>query len=413
MYHKKATPKLSSKIKTKLLFNLSEKMPAIFYEIFNKQIILNPKTIVELEKALHKLFEQLQNAEDNDNLKVLRNRLESLLEDKSRHANKKARKSFKPLYAILEEIEDYLEHFDEKRRKKQVLVDVVKKVEDRYKACKNITPEKRDKYTEACIKKSTIDYEKELIKLQVELLKLQKHIKENNEKVLIIFEGRDAAGKGGTIKRFKEYLNPRGSRIVALEKPSDIEKTQWYFQRYINHLPAGGEMTFFDRSWYNRGGVEPVMGFVNRENYNKFLTDVPNFEKMLIDSGMKIIKFYFSVCKDEQAKRFDSRVTNPLKQYKLSPIDQFSQQLWDKYTLAEYHNFKNTHSDHAPWTIINSDNKKKARINAIKHVLNQFDYADKIDAKELKVDKDIVSTGKDKYKALKKEIDVDQDMFAH
>jgi polyphosphate kinase 2 len=388
-------------------------MPAIFYEIFNKQIILNAKTIVELEKALHKLFEQLQEENDDDNLRVLRNRLESLLEDKSRHANKKARKSFKPLYHILEEIEDFLEHSDEKRKEKQVLVDVVKKVEDRYKACKNITAEKREKYTEACIKKSTINYEKELIKLQVELLKLQKHIKENNEKVLIIFEGRDAAGKGGTIKRFKEYLNPRGSRVVALEKPSDIEKTQWYFQRYINHLPAGGEMTFFDRSWYNRAGVEPVMGFVNRHNYNQFLEDVPNFEKMLIDSGMKIIKFYFSVGKDEQAKRFDSRVTNPLKQYKLSPIDQFSQQLWEKYTLAEYHNFKNTHSDHAPWTIINSDNKKKARINAIKHVLNQFDYADKIDEKELKVDKDIVSTGKDKYKALKKEIDVDQDLFSH
>jgi polyphosphate kinase len=388
-------------------------MPAIFYEIFNKQIILNAKTIIELEKALHKLFEQLQEDQDDDNLKVLRNRLESLLEDKSRHANKKARKALKPLYAILEEIEEYLEHSDEKRKEKLVLVDVVKKVEERYKACKNITADKREKYTEACIKKSTINYEKELIKLQVELLKLQKHIKENNEKVLIIFEGRDAAGKGGTIKRFKEYLNPRGSRIVALEKPNDVEKTQWYFQRYINHLPAGGEMTFFDRSWYNRGGVEPVMGFVNRENYNKFLTDVPNFEKMLIDSGMKIIKFYFSVCKDEQAKRFDSRVTNPLKQFKLSPIDQFSQQLWGKYTLAEYHNFKNTHSEHAPWTIVNSDNKKKARINAIKHVLNQFDYADKIDSKELKVDDKIVSTGKDKYKALEKEIDVNQDLFSH
>jgi hypothetical protein len=163
-------------------------MPAIFYEIFNKQIILNAKTIFELEKALHKLFEELQSEQDDDNLKVLRNRLESLLEDKSRHANKKARKHLKPLYAILEEIEDYLDHSDEKRREKQVLVDVVKKVEERYKACKNINSDKREKYTEACIKKSTIEYEKELIKLQVELLKLQKHIKENNEKVLIIFE---------------------------------------------------------------------------------------------------------------------------------------------------------------------------------------------------------------------------------
>ena len=146
-------------------------------------------------------------------------------------------------------------------------------------------------------------------------------------------------------------------------------------------------MAFFDRSWYNRGGVEPVMGFVNRHNYEQFLDDVPKFEKMLIDSGMKIIKFYFSVSKDEQEKRFESRKTNPLKQFKLSPIDQFSQQLWGKYTLAEYHNFKNTHSEHAPWTIINSDDKKTARINAIKHVLRQFDYEGKIDEKELKYDK--------------------------
>ena len=388
-------------------------MPAIFYEIFNKQIILNPQTIIELEKALHKLFDQLKQEQDEDNLRVLRNRLESLLEDKSRTANKKAKKSFKPLYLILEEIEEYIENIDTIKQKEQVLVDVVEKVEKRYKKCKKIEDEKREKYTEACIKKSTIDYEKELIKLQVELLKLQKHIKENNEKVLIIFEWRDAAGKGWTIKRFKEYLNPRGSRIVALEKPTDVEKTQWYFQRYIHHLPAGWEMVFFDRSWYNRAWVEPVMGFVNRHNYHQFLDDVTKFEKMLVDSGMKIIKFYFSVSKDEQAKRFDSRKTNPLKQYKLSPIDQFSQQLWEKYTLAEYHNFKHTHTKHCPWTIINSDNKKKARINAIKHVLNQFDYEWKIDEKELKTQKKIVSNGKKKYKELKKEIDIDQDLFSN
>lgn len=388
-------------------------MPAIFYEIFNKQIILNPKTIIELVKALKKLFEQLQEENDVDNLGILRNRLESLLEDKARKANKKTKKNLKPLYVILEEIDDCLEDFDNKRKQKQVLVDVVKKVENRYKACKNISSDKREKYTQACIKKSTISYEKELIKLQVELLKLQNHIKENNEKLLIIFEGRDAAWKGWTIKRFREYLNPRGSRVVALEKPNDVEKTQWYFQRYINHLPAGGEMTFFDRSWYNRGGVEPVMGFVNRTNYQQFLEDVPNFEKMLVDSGMKIIKFYFSVSKDEQAKRFESRETNPLKQYKLSPIDQFSQQLWGKYSLAEYHNFNNTHSDHAPWTIIKSDDKKKARINAIKHVLNQFDYEGKINAKELEIDTDIVYSGKVKAKKLKKEIDITKDLFSH
>ncbi|MCP4523636.1 MAG: polyphosphate kinase 2 [Candidatus Gracilibacteria bacterium] len=388
-------------------------MPAIFYEIFNKQIILNSKTIDDFKKAIKTLFKELKNEHDIDNLRVLRNRLESLLEDKSKHGNKKTKKTLVPLFDILEEIDDCLDHIDDERKQKTVLVDVVKKVENRYKACKNISKDKRDKYTETCIKKSTIEYEKELIKLQVELLKLQKHIKENNEKVLIIFEGRDAAGKGGTIKRFKEYLNPRGSRIVALEKPSDIEKTQWYFQRYINHLPAGGEMTFFDRSWYNRAGVEPVMGFVNRSNYQQFLDDVPKFEKMLTKSGVKIVKFYFSVGKDEQAKRFDSRKTNPLKQFKLSPIDQFSQQLWHKYTLAEYHNFTNTHSDHAPWTIINSDDKKKARINAIKHVLNQFDYEGKISKKELKVDDEIVYSGKEKAKRLKKEIDIKKDLFEH
>lgn len=388
-------------------------MPAIFYEIFNKQIILNPKTILELEKALHKLFDQLKEEADEDNLRVLRNRLESLLEDKSSNANKKTKKSFKVLYQILEEIDEYIENIDHIKKKQQVLVDVVEKVENRYKKCKNISDKKRKKYTQACIKKSTIDYEKELIQLQVELLKLQKYIKENNQKVLIIFEWRDAAWKWGTIKRFKEYLNPRGSRIVALEKPTDVEKTQWYFQRYIHHLPAGWEMVFFDRSWYNRCWVEPVMGFVNRHNYEQFLEDVPKFEKMLTDSGMKIIKFYFSVSKDEQAKRFDSRKTNPLKQFKLSPIDQFSQQLWDKYTLAEYHNFKNTHTKYTPWTIINSDDKKKARINAIKYVLNQFDYEDKIDKKHLQYDENIVSDGKEKYKELEKEIDIDQDLFSH
>lgn len=388
-------------------------MPAVFYEIFNKQIILNPQTIWELEKALWKIFKELKKQSDENNLRVLRNRLEHLLEEKSQNANKKTKKSFKPLFNILEEIEDYIDNIDSEKKQENSLVDVVEKVEKRYKKCKKIDSNQREKYTEACIKKSTIEYEKELIKLQVELLKLQKHIKENKQKVLIIFEGRDAAGKWGTIKRFREYLNPRGSRVVALEKPSDIEKTQWYFQRYIHHLPAGWEMVFFDRSWYNRAGVEPVMGFVNKHNYEQFLDDVPKFEKMLVDSGMKIIKFYFSVSKDEQAKRFESRKTNPLKQFKLSPIDQFSQQLWEKYSLAEYHNFKNTHTKYTPWTIINSDDKKKARINAIKYVLNQFDYEGKIDEKYLQYDQDIVSDGKLKYQKLETEIDSKQDLFTH
>lgn len=385
-------------------------MPAVFYEIFNKQIILNTQTIWELEKALWKIFKELKKQSDENNLRVLRNRLEHLLEEKSQNANKKTKKSFKPLFNILEEIEDYIDNIDSEKKQENSLVDVVEK---RYKKCKKIDSNQREKYTEACIKKSTIEYEKELIKLQVELLKLQKHIKENKQKVLIIFEGRDAAGKWGTIKRFREYLNPRGSRVVALEKPSDIEKTQWYFQRYIHHLPAGWEMVFFDRSWYNRAGVEPVMGFVNKHNYEQFLDDVPKFEKMLVDSGMKIIKFYFSVSKDEQAKRFESRKTNPLKQFKLSPIDQFSQQLWEKYSLAEYHNFKNTHTKYTPWTVINSDDKKKARINAIKYVLNQFDYEGKIDEKYLQYEQDIVSDGKSKYQKLEREIDSKQDLFTH
>ena len=170
-------------------------------------------------------------------------------------------------------------------------------------------------------------------------------------------------------------------------------------------------MTLFDRSWYNRAWVEPVMWFVSEEKYERFLENVPKFEKMLTESWVKIIKFYFSVSKDEQAKRFEARKYNPLKQYKLSPIDQFSQQLWKKYTLAEYHNFSNTHSDHAPWILINSDDKKKARINAIKYVLNQYDYPEKISNKELKIDKKIISTWKQKVKELKKEINIDDDLF--
>ena len=170
-------------------------------------------------------------------------------------------------------------------------------------------------------------------------------------------------------------------------------------------------MIFFDRSWYNRGGVEPVMGFVTKPDYEQFLEDTPKFENMLVDSWVKVIKFYFSVWKSEQAKRFESRKTDPLKQFKLSPIDQYSQQLWDKYTLAEYKNFSKTHSKHAPWVMINSNDKKKARVNAIKHVLNQFDYPEKISDKELKLDKDIVYDGKEKCRMLEEEIDTNKDLF--
>jgi len=246
------------------------------------------------------------------------------------------------------------------------------------------------------IKQEVLEYEEELQKLQIELLKLQKHIKEQGLKVLIIFEGRDAAGKGGTIKRITEHLNPRGARVVALNKPSDVEKTQWYFQRYVQHLPSGGEIVLFDRSWYNRAGVEPVMGFCTQEEHQEFLHEVPFFERRLVNSGIILIKFYFSVSKDEQAKRFKERKTNPLKQYKLSPIDEQSQQLWDKYTVAEYSMFMASHTETTPWTVIHSDNKKKARINTIKHVLNKIDYPEKTKQKYLKVDKDIVYSADDK-----------------
>ncbi len=245
------------------------------------------------------------------------------------------------------------------------------------------------------VKRETLEYEKELRKLQVELLKFQNHVKEKGLKILMIFEGRDAAGKGGTIKRITEHLNPRGARVVALEKPTDTEKTQWYFQRYVAHLPSAGEIVLFDRSWYNRAMVEPVMGFCTEREHHKFLKDAPEFEKMLVEEGIQIFKFYFSVSKKEQKRRFKSRETDPLKQYKLSPVDKESQKLWDEYTLAKFMMLSSTHTKEAPWTIIKSNNKKKARINTIKHILNFVDYPDKIDSKEIKVDRDIVVYGRD------------------
>jgi len=190
----------------------------------------------------------------------------------------------------------------------------------------------KSKKVQIWVNKEKLDYEKELVRLQVELLKFQNHVKEKGLKVLMIFEGRDAAGKGGTIKRITEHLNPRGARIVALEKPSDQERTQWYFQRYTKHLPSAGEMVFFDRSWYNRSMVEPVMGFCSEREHHKFLKDAPEFEKMIIDEDIKIFKFYFSVSKKEQARRFKARETDPLKQYKLSPVDKESQKLWNEYS---------------------------------------------------------------------------------
>ncbi|HHO49531.1 MAG TPA: polyphosphate kinase 2 [Deltaproteobacteria bacterium] len=213
--------------------------------------------------------------------------------------------------------------------------------------------------------------------LHVELLKLQNHVKAEGIRVLSIFEGRDAAGKGGTIKRFIEHMNPRGCRVIALEKPSDVEQTQWYFQRYITHLPSAGEIVLFDRSWYNRAGVERVMGFCSGSAVKEFLRSVPELERMLIRSGIHMSKFYFSVSKAEQQRRFQKRLTDPLKQWKLSPVDRESQELWEEYTKAKEDMFFYTSTPSSPWIIIKSDDKKRARINAIRYFLDGFDYPDK------------------------------------
>lgn len=220
-------------------------------------------------------------------------------------------------------------------------------------------------------------YEKEKYQLQVELLKLQAWVKESGQKVVILFEGRDAAGKGGTIKRFMEHLNPRGARVIALEKPTVIESGQWYFQRYIEHLPTSGEIILFDRSWYNRAGVERVMGFCSDSEYDEFMRQAPDFEKNLIRSGIHLIKFWFSVSRAEQRRRFKERQIHPLKQWKLSPIDLASLDKWDDYTAAKEAMFYHTDTAEAPWTVIKSDCKKRARINAMRYVLHKLPYTKK------------------------------------
>ena len=220
-------------------------------------------------------------------------------------------------------------------------------------------------------------YEKQKYRLQVELLKLQAWVKETGQRVVILFEGRDAAGKGGTIKRFMEHLNPRGAHVVALEKPTETERGQWYFQRYIQHLPTAGEIALFDRSWYNRAGVERVMGFCSNDEYNEFMRQVPEFERNLVRSGIHLIKFWFSVSRDEQRRRFRERESHPLKQWKLSPIDLASLDKWDDYTKAKEAMFFYTDTADAPWTVVKSDCKKRARLNALRYVLHKLPYTNK------------------------------------
>ncbi len=221
------------------------------------------------------------------------------------------------------------------------------------------------------------NYEKQKYRLQVEFLKLQAWVKETGQRVVILFEGRDAAGKGGAIKRFMEHLNPRGARVVALEKPTESERGQWYFQRYVQHLPSAGEIVLFDRSWYNRAGVEHVMGFCSPQEYQDFLMQVPEFERHLVRSGIHLFKFWFSVSQKEQRRRFREREIHPLKQWKLSPVDVASLDKWDAYTRAKETMFARTDTADSPWTVIRSDCKKRARLNAMRHVLLRFPYANR------------------------------------
>jgi polyphosphate kinase 2 len=227
------------------------------------------------------------------------------------------------------------------------------------------------------VKMKRDEYEQIKYELQIELLKMQNWVKETGQKIVILFEGRDAAGKGGTIKRCMEHLNPRGAHVIALEKPSEREQNQWYYQRYLQHLPAAGEIVLFDRSWYNRAGVERVMGFCSSSDYLEFMRQTPELERMLVRSGIQFYKLWFSVTRKEQLRRFKSRELDPLKHWKLSPIDLASLARWDDYTDAKENMFFYTHTADAPWTVIKSDDKKRARINAIRHILHTLPYTNK------------------------------------
>ena len=248
----------------------------------------------------------------------------------------------------------------------------------------------------------TVTYEEELIKLQIELVKLQNWVYENKKRVLIIFEGRDAAGKGGAIKRFTEHLNPRRYRVVALPKPTEVEMGQFYFQRYIAQLPNPGEIVFFDRSWYNRAIVEPVFKFCTEEQYEKFMQEVPGLEHALIDDGIIVIKFWFSISKKEQQKRFKERKINPLKQWKISPIDMQAQKMWDEITYYKEEMFSRTHTTYSPWIIVKSNDKKSARLESIRYVLSKINYDGKKSAgTTLHPDPDIVQ----RYHRQSKQVD--------
>jgi polyphosphate kinase 2 len=248
------------------------------------------------------------------------------------------------------------------------------------------------------------EYEQRKAILQIELLKMQNWVREKGERIVILYEGRDAAGKGGTIKRFMEHLNPRGAHVVALEKPTEHERGQWYFQRYIKHLPSAGEIVMFDRSWYNRAGVEKVMGFCTPTEYLEFMREAPVFEQMLVRSGIRLFKMWFSVSRMEQLRRFQERRTDPLKQWKLSPVDLASLDKWDEYTEAKESMFFYTDPADSPWTVIKSDDKKRARLNAMLFVLNAVPYENKDTTVVTPPDPLIVCTAADVYEVDKQHI---------
>ena len=314
--------------------------------------------------------------------------------DKSKEGNKtKAEKKMASKNNVIK-LEKASKKKDKKKDKK------LKRKLSEHTALKNKDKKPDKKRKPVWVKEFTLYYEQELHKLQIELLKLQKQVRSKGLRFLMLFEGRDAAGKGGTIKRITEHLNPRGTRVVALLTPSDTEKTQWYFQRYMQHLPSAGEIVLFDRSWYNRAMVEPVMDFCTDEQNKRFLKDVPMLEEMLVKDGIKMFKFFFSVSKDEQLRRFDSRETDPLKQYKISPVDKMAQEMWDDYTVRKFQMLNETNRTLSPWTIIRSDNKKLARLNCIKHLLSEIDYEDKISADKLQTDPNVLISGIDEIRLM-------------
>ena len=288
-----------------------------------------------------------------------------------------------------------------KAKKKEKMI---KKELTEHTSIRNLNKGKSKKRQAVWVKTVTLEYEEDLNKLQIELLKWQNHVITKEQRVLLLFEGRDAAGKGGTIKRIIEHMNPRGARVVALLKPSDRERTQWYFQRYIQQLPSGGEIVLFDRSWYNRAMVEPTMGFCTDEENKRFLKDTPMFESMLVKNGIIMFKFFFSVSREEQLRRFNSRETDMLKQHKISPVDREAQERWDDYTVRKFQMLNETNRTVSPWTIIRSDNKKKARLNCIKHILSNVEYEGKISNEEFKVDPEIVVSGIEEIKFMEENL---------